>query len=114
MDRSADDDLRPDHPRRRRHEWPLERLLEHRCPRSAEHRRGRAQQSRGARRLERDGRTELQSTEATPAITVLLRQFVSPLIGILLLTFEITLVQREWVDAGAIGLVLLTNAAIGF
>ncbi|GAA3164574.1 hypothetical protein GCM10010531_16070 [Blastococcus jejuensis] len=45
---------------------------------------------------------------------MLLRQFVSPLIGILLLTFEITLVQREWVDAGAIGLVLLINAAIGF
>ncbi|WP_409333191.1 cation-translocating P-type ATPase [Trujillonella humicola] len=67
-----------------------------------------------ARRIGRYGRNELPATEATPAWRVLARQFVSPLIGILVLTFVITLVQRHWVDAGAIGLVLLINAAIGF
>ncbi|WP_051516038.1 cation-translocating P-type ATPase [Candidatus Blastococcus massiliensis] len=70
--------------------------------------------SEAARRAEAHGRNELPVTETTPAWRVLLRQFVSPLIGILLLTFAITVVQRHWVDAGAIGLVLLVNAGIGF
>lgn len=67
-----------------------------------------------ARRLVRHGRNELPATPATPAWKVLGRQFISPLIGILVLTFLITAVQRHWVDAGAILIVLLLNAGIGF
>ena len=67
-----------------------------------------------ARRAERFGRNELPATGHASAWAVLLRQFVSPLIGILLLTFVITLVQRHWVDAAAIGLVLAINALIGY
>jgi Ca2+-transporting ATPase len=66
------------------------------------------------RRIARYGRNELPATEPTRALKVLARQFVSPLIGILVLTFVITAVQRHWVDAAAILLVLLLNAAIGF
>ncbi|MGE3286844.1 MAG: cation-translocating P-type ATPase [Pseudonocardia sp.] len=67
-----------------------------------------------AARSVRFGRNELPSVEPASAIAVLGRQFVSPLIGILLVTFAITLVQAHWVDAGAIGLVLALNAGIGF
>jgi Ca2+-transporting ATPase len=66
------------------------------------------------RRAVRDGRNELPTTEATSALAVLLRQFVSPLIGILVLCFGVTLVLREWVDATAILVILLLNAGIGF
>ncbi|HET6391357.1 MAG TPA: HAD-IC family P-type ATPase [Blastococcus sp.] len=67
-----------------------------------------------ARRAERDGRNELPVSEATPAWRILARQFVSPLIGILVLCFGVTLVLREWVDAVAILVILLLNAGIGF
>ncbi|MGA3487650.1 cation-translocating P-type ATPase [Micromonosporaceae bacterium DT55] len=67
-----------------------------------------------ARRIARYGRNELAEAEATSPLRVLARQFVSPLIGILVVTFVITAVQRHWVDAGAIALVLLLNAGIGF
>ena len=65
-------------------------------------------------RLERAGRNELPSVEPRSWAVLLLRQFVSPLIGILLITFCITLLQGHWVDAAAIGLVLALNAGIGF
>jgi len=67
-----------------------------------------------AHRAGRYGRNELPETGATSWWRVLARQFVSPLIGILVVTFVITAVQRHWVDAGAIALVLLLNAGIGF
>ncbi len=66
------------------------------------------------RRLERHGRNELPQAEATPALKVLARQFVSPLIGILVVTFVITALQQHWVDAVAIFLVLSLNAGIGY
>lgn len=67
-----------------------------------------------APRLERYGRNELPAAEATPAVKVLARQFVSPLIGILVVTFVVTALQQHWADAAAILVVLLLNAAIGF
>ena len=67
-----------------------------------------------ARRAAQDGRNELPTREAAPAWRVLGRQFLSPLIGILVLCFGATLVLREWVDAVAILVVLLVNAGIGF
>lgn len=67
-----------------------------------------------ARRTERYGRNELPTTEATSALQVLAHQFISPLVGILVLCFAVTMVLREWVDASAILLILLINAGIGF
>ncbi|MDZ4089790.1 MAG: HAD-IC family P-type ATPase [Arthrobacter sp.] len=67
-----------------------------------------------ARRLTDTGPNELSFAGATPWWRVLLRQFISPLIGILLAAAVVTLVQQHWVDSGAIFLVLCINAALGF
>ncbi|MFS0717311.1 HAD-IC family P-type ATPase [Arthrobacter sp. 1P04PC] len=65
-------------------------------------------------RLTDVGPNELSFAGATPWWRVLLRQFISPLIGILLAAAVVTLLQRHWVDSGAIFLVLCINAALGF
>lgn len=67
-----------------------------------------------SRRLADTGPNELSIAGATPWWRVLLRQFISPLIGILLVAAVVTLVQQHWVDAGAIFLILCINAALGF
>lgn len=65
-------------------------------------------------RLERYGRNELDVVGVTAWWKVLLRQFVSPLVAILLVAGAVSLVQRHFVDAGAIFLILSINAALGF
>lgn len=65
-------------------------------------------------RLEDFGRNELPESRPTPSITLLVRQFLSPLIGLLVLAFIVTAVQQHWADASAILIVLLLNAGIGF
>lgn len=67
-----------------------------------------------ARRLAEVGPNELSFVGATPWWRVLIRQFISPLIGILLVAAIVTLIQQHWVDSGAILLVLTINAALGF
>ena len=67
-----------------------------------------------SRRLAEAGPNELSFAGATPWWRVLLRQFISPLIGILLAAAVVTLIQQHWVDSGAIFLVLTINAALGF
>lgn len=66
------------------------------------------------RRIAVHGPNALPDPRPTPAWRVLARQFVSPLIGILVLTFVVTAVQRHWADAAAIFVVLALNAGIGF
>ena len=67
-----------------------------------------------ARRRQEWGANVLDMAEATPWWRVLLRQFVSPLIGILVIATVVTALLREWVDSGAILFILLLNAGIGF
>lgn len=67
-----------------------------------------------SRRLMDAGPNELSFAGATPWWRVLLRQFISPLIGILLAAAVVTLIQQHWVDSAAIFLVLSLNAALGF
>ncbi len=67
-----------------------------------------------ARRLARTGPNELSFAGLTPWWRVLLRQFFSPLIGILLVAAVVTLIQQHWVDFGAISLILALNAGLGF
>lgn len=67
-----------------------------------------------SRRLADAGPNELGFAGATPWWRVLLRQFISPLIGILLAAAVVTLIQQHWVDSAAIFLVLSLNAALGF
>lgn len=67
-----------------------------------------------AERLLIAGPNELFVSGPTPWWRVLLRQFVSPLIAILLVAGIVTAVQQHWVDSGAIFLILSINAALGF
>ncbi|MEO5992458.1 MAG: cation-transporting P-type ATPase, partial [Arthrobacter sp.] len=67
-----------------------------------------------SRRLGDAGSNELTVAAATPWWRVLVRQFVSPLIGILLTAAVVTLIQQHWVDSGAIFLILCINAALGY
>ena len=65
-------------------------------------------------RLIEYGPNELAFVGRKPWWRVLARQFVSPLIAILLVAALIAAVQQHWVDAVAIFLVLTLNASIGF
>lgn len=67
-----------------------------------------------ADRLDRIGPNALPAPPPTPWWVVLARQFVSPLIAILVIAGIVVSIQRHWVDAGAIFLVLALNAALGF
>lgn len=60
------------------------------------------------------GPNALESTPPTPAWLVLARQFRSPLILILVGAAAVTTVLEKWFDTGAIVLVLILNASIGF
>lgn len=76
---------------------------------------GRGLSNEAAReRLERSGPNTIEVSEPSPWWKTLARQFVSPLIGILVIALVLTALLQEWVDAGAIFLILLLNAGIGF
>jgi uncharacterized protein YqfA (UPF0365 family) len=66
------------------------------------------------RRLERDGPNQLAETPPTSPFIILLHQFRSPLIYILLAATLVTLLLEEFIDAGVIAAVLALNAIIGF
>ncbi len=65
-------------------------------------------------RRARYGPNALPSLPPRPWWRVLLAQFLSPLIGILLIAGIVTAIQRHGVDAVAILLVLVLNATLGF
>lgn len=65
-------------------------------------------------RLARHGRNELAEEPPTHPLVVLLRQFRSPLIFILLVAMGVTLLLGEHLDAIVIAAVLVLNAVIGF
>jgi len=67
-----------------------------------------------ARRLERHGPNALEQAGGASRAAILLRQFTSPLIYILLLAAAVTLALGEYADAGVIGAVLVFNAVVGF
>lgn len=65
------------------------------------------------RRRARFGPNALEEEPPTPLIVVLLRQFTSPLIYLLLVATVVTLALGEYVDAAVIATVLVLNAVIG-
>lgn len=67
-----------------------------------------------AARLERDGPNQLEEAPPPSAWAILLHQFTSPLIYILLVATFVTLALREYADAIVIAAVLALNALIGF
>ncbi|HUF92661.1 MAG TPA: HAD-IC family P-type ATPase [Candidatus Limnocylindria bacterium] len=67
-----------------------------------------------AARLARHGPNQLEETPPTSVWALLLHQFTSPLIYILLVAAVVTLALREYADAIVIAAVLALNAVIGF
>jgi Ca2+-transporting ATPase len=65
-------------------------------------------------RRERPGPNQLEEAPPTGAWVILLHQFTSPLIYILVLATAVTLLLREYADAIVIAVVLALNAVIGF
>jgi calcium-translocating P-type ATPase len=75
--------------------------------------RGLTEAESGAR-LERDGPNALPEEPPTSAFVVLLHQFTSPLIYILVAAALVTLALGDYIDSGVIAAVLALNAIIGF
>ncbi|CAN5524857.1 cation-transporting P-type ATPase [soil metagenome] len=65
-------------------------------------------------RLEQDGPNALPETPPTPALVVLLHQFKSPLIYILVAAAIVTLLLQDYIDSAVIAAVLILNAVIGY
>lgn len=65
-------------------------------------------------RLSQYGPNELKGKKKTPPVVVFFRQFLSPLIYVLLIATVISIVVAHYIDACVIMGVLLLNAAIGF
>ncbi len=65
-------------------------------------------------RLEEHGRNTIRTEQQVSAWRVLMDQFTSPMIYVLLVALVVTLVLQSWGDAIVIGLVLVVNATIGF
>jgi len=66
------------------------------------------------RRLRLCGRNELEQEAVVRPLAVLLRQFRSPLIYILMIAAVVTIALDEYVDAAVIATVLVFNAVVGF
>jgi Ca2+-transporting ATPase len=67
-----------------------------------------------ARRLERDGPNELRQHRATPIWKLILRQFESPLVLILVVAAVVSGAIGDIVDSIAISVIVLLNATVGF
>jgi magnesium-transporting ATPase (P-type) len=65
-------------------------------------------------RLERYGRNTIRSSEKTPWWRILSRQFLDPLIYVLIVAGAVMLAFDDYVDAAVILAVVVLNAAIGF
>jgi Ca2+-transporting ATPase len=65
-------------------------------------------------RLEKYGLNKLAEEERISRLKILLHQFTSPLIYILLIAAVVTLLLKEFIDTGVILAVVLLNALIGF
>ncbi|MCK9357464.1 MAG: HAD-IC family P-type ATPase, partial [Dehalococcoidia bacterium] len=65
-------------------------------------------------RLQSHGPNELTSAKKPPAILVFARQFLSPLIYVLLVAAVISVITGHYMDAIVVFVVLFLNAAIGY
>ena len=65
-------------------------------------------------KLAQFGPNEIRREHATSALTLLIRQFASPVIWLLLVATALSAVLGEWLDAIAIGAIVILNAIIGF
>src|SRR5512132_3716232 len=66
------------------------------------------------RRLGEFGPNEIHREQATSALTLLVRQFASPVIWLLLVASVLSAALGELLDAMAIGAIVVVNAVTGF
>src|SRR3990167_9609229 len=66
------------------------------------------------RRLAEFGPNEIRREQKTTRLTLLARQFASPVIWLLLGASVLSAALGEWLDAIAIGAIVIVNAVIGF
>jgi P-type Ca2+ transporter type 2C len=66
------------------------------------------------KRLEQYGQNRLAEEEAVSKLKILLHQFTSPLIYILMIAGIVTIFLQEYIDSGVIFAVVILNAIIGF
>ncbi len=71
-------------------------------------------QQEADRRIEEVGPNVIAEAEGTSLWELLLHQFRSPLVYILLVATAVTILIEEYIDAGVIAAVLVLNASIGF
>ncbi|MFM1833158.1 MAG: hypothetical protein RLZZ461_1474, partial [Planctomycetota bacterium] len=71
-------------------------------------------QSEVATRLERDGPNRLETRGPRSILRILIDQFRGPVVAILAAAALVSMMLAHWLEAGAIGLVLAIDAAIGF
>ena len=71
-------------------------------------------QAEAERRLERVGPNRLAANEAAGALRLMLRQYESPLVLILVFGAIVSLVVKEWLDAVIILLIVLGSTVLGF
>ncbi|MBK8704457.1 MAG: cation-transporting P-type ATPase [Saprospiraceae bacterium] len=67
-----------------------------------------------AARLKRFGPNALQRYKSESWVHILMRQFLSPLAGVLVVAVALSLFFGEWLEGIAIGVVILMNVLIGF
>lgn len=65
-------------------------------------------------RLEQYGPNKLVEEEKISKLKILLHQFTSPLIYILLIAGVVTILLKEYIDSGVIFAVVILNAIIGY
>src|SRR5206468_1446502 len=66
------------------------------------------------RRLIEFGPNQVHREQATSPLTLVARQFASPVIWLLLVATVLSAALGEWLDAIAIGAIVILNAVIGF
>lgn len=67
-----------------------------------------------ARRLEADGPNEIGKEKPPHPFVLFLRQLYDPLVGILLFAATVSMVAREWTDAGVVLGIVLLSAVLSF
>lgn len=67
-----------------------------------------------SRRLARVGPNDLATDTPKSALVLLARQFLSPLVGILVFAAVVSLIAREWTDAGVVLGIVVLSAVLSF
>jgi Ca2+-transporting ATPase len=71
-------------------------------------------ESEAKNRIEREGPNKLPEAKGISPFKILLHQFTSPLIYVLLVAAVVTAFLGDYIDTGVIAAILILNAAIGF